>query len=125
MGAAETLDGRVSAPTGFEQIVVAARLVLGGETRVIAAPGAACIGEDQDFLLVPHEGVSLGKVCSRRTALDSLATVRVDDDAPAASRHLGDRIGPEVPEDLIKGGPHNRPAAEQTGRATGRERVSQ
>src|SRR3546814_21128761 len=94
MGAAETLDGRVSAPTGFEQIVVAARLVLGGETRVIAAPGAACIGEDQDLLLVPHEGVGLGKVCSRRTALDTLATVRVDDDAPAAPRPLGDRIGP-------------------------------
>src|SRR3546814_2609204 len=37
MGAAETLDCLVSAPTGFEQIVVAARLVLGGETRVIAA----------------------------------------------------------------------------------------
>ena len=49
-------------PTGLEEIVVAARLVLGGEARMVAAAGTASIGEDQNLLGAAHEGVGFGKV---------------------------------------------------------------
>src|SRR3546814_15412802 len=94
--AAKPLDGGVSTPARLDEIVVATRLVLARQARVIAAAGAASIGEDQDLLGTAHEGVGLGEIGARATALDTLATVRVHDDAQPAPRHLGYGIGAEL-----------------------------
>ncbi len=40
----------------------ASALVLAAEIGVIAAPGAAGIGEDQDALVVIHKGGGLGEI---------------------------------------------------------------
>ena len=58
VGTAQSLDRRIGAPAGLQQIMDARTLVLAGEIGVIAAPGAAGIGKDQDALLVIHEGSS-------------------------------------------------------------------
>ena len=50
VGAAESLDGGVGLPAGLEQIVDAQAPVLRRELGVIAAPGAAGVGEDEDAL---------------------------------------------------------------------------
>ncbi len=50
VGAAEALDGGIGLPARLQQIVDAQALVLGGQVRVVAAPGAAGIGEDEDAL---------------------------------------------------------------------------
>jgi len=55
--AAKPLDGGVGLPAGFKQVVDTQPLVLGGEIGVVAAPGAARIGEHQDALLVIHKGL--------------------------------------------------------------------
>src|SRR5260370_935790 len=60
--AAEPLDRRVGAPAGLEQVMNPLALVLAAEIGVIAAPGAAGIGEDKDALVVIHEGGGLGKI---------------------------------------------------------------
>jgi hypothetical protein len=51
--------------------VDAAALVPAPEIGVIAAPGAAGIGEDQDALVVVHEGGGLGKIGRSRTGFDA------------------------------------------------------
>ena len=60
--AAETLDGGVGLPARFQQIVDAQTLVLRREIGMVAASGAAGIGEDQNALLVVHEGLRLGEI---------------------------------------------------------------
>ena len=110
--AAEALDGGVSTPAGLKEVMIAARLVLGSEAGMIAPPGAASIGEDQDLLGAAHEGVGLGEIGARAAALDALATVRVHDDAPAAPRHLGDGLRAEMPDDVIEGGADDGEGAE-------------
>ena len=46
-------------------------LVFAGEVGVIAAPGAAGVGENQDALVVVHEGGGLGKIRRSRAGLDA------------------------------------------------------
>ena len=46
-------------------------LVLAGEIGVIAAPGAAGVGEDQDALVVIHEGGGLGEIRRCWAGLDA------------------------------------------------------
>ena len=59
--AAEALDRGIGLPARLQQIMDALALVPAAEIGVIAAPGAAGVGEDQDPLLVVHEGGGLGK----------------------------------------------------------------
>ena len=62
MSAAEPLDRGVGAPAGLEQIVDAPRLVPRAEAGMVASPGAAGVGEDQDLLVAAHERVGLDEV---------------------------------------------------------------
>src|SRR5581483_10786570 len=57
--AAEALDGCIRLPAGLEEIMRAQPRVPRGKLGVVAAPGAACVGEDQDALVVIHEGLRL------------------------------------------------------------------
>ena len=68
VGAPQTLDCLVGAPTRFEKIVDSARGVATAEVGVVAAPGAAGHGENEDLLLAGHEGVCLGEVGGSRPA---------------------------------------------------------
>ena len=52
VGAPQSLDCGIGAPAGFQQIMDALALVAAGAVGVIAAAGAAGIGEDKDALVV-------------------------------------------------------------------------
>jgi len=62
IGASESLDRGVGLPARFQQIMDAQPLVLRGEISMIAATGAAGVGEDEDALVVVHEGGGLGEI---------------------------------------------------------------
>src|SRR6201996_398231 len=98
---AQSLDGRIGAPAGLQQIMDARTLVLAGEIGVIAAPGAAGIGKDQDALVVIHEGGGFGKVGRSRTGFDTKAVIALDD-AVRPAGDLGDEIGAKAVQDLIE-----------------------
>jgi hypothetical protein len=78
-----------------------------GEVGVIAAPGAAGVGEDEDPLLVIHEGGGLGKIRRGGTGLDAEA-VATTHDAFGPAGHLGHELGAEAMEDLIERALHRR-----------------
>src|SRR3546814_1185506 len=59
VGAPEALDRGVCLPAGLQQIVNAQAPVPGTEVGVVAAPGAAGIGEEEDASLVVHDGLRL------------------------------------------------------------------
>ncbi|TWG96283.1 hypothetical protein L598_002700000130 [Mesorhizobium sp. J18] len=103
---AEPLNSSVRFPAGFEQIMDAQPRVPGREFGVVAAASTASIGEDQDALLVVHEGLRLGEIGGRRTVLDhepiDTASARLADDAARAAGDLGDGIGPEMLDDLVE-----------------------
>ena len=73
VGAAEALNGGVGLPAGLEQIMDAQAPVLRREFGVIAAPGAAGVGKDQDALGVIHEGLGLGEIGRTGAVLDDEA----------------------------------------------------
>src|SRR5690349_16594816 len=52
VGAAEALDRGVGAPAGLEQVMDPLALIAAAAVGVIAAAGAAGVGEDQDALVV-------------------------------------------------------------------------
>jgi hypothetical protein len=86
-------------------------LVLASQIGVIAAPGAAGVGEDKDALLVVHEGGGLGEIGRRRAVLDAepvAALAGTADDAARAAGHFGDKIGAEAVQDLVEGTLHRR-----------------
>ena len=83
------------------------RWFLAGEIGVIAAPGAAGIGEDKDALVVIHKGGGLGKIRRSRTGLDAEAVIAADDAARAAG-DFGDEIGAKAVQDLIERALHRR-----------------
>jgi hypothetical protein len=87
--------------------VDALALVAAGEIGVIAAPGAAGVGEDQDALVVIHEGGGLGKIRGSGTGLDA-ETVAAFDDTPRAPGHFGDKVFAETMQDLIERALHRR-----------------
>jgi hypothetical protein len=62
VGAAKALNGGVSFPARFEEIVDAKALVPRGEVSVVAAPGSPGVAEHQDALGIIHEGGGLGEV---------------------------------------------------------------
>ncbi len=74
---------------------------------MIAAPGAAGVGEDQDALVVVHEGGRLGEIRRGGTGLDA-ETVAAPDDAARAAGDLGDEVGAEAVQDLVERALHRR-----------------
>jgi hypothetical protein len=74
---------------------------------VIAAPGAAGVGEDEDALVVIHESGGFGKVGRGGPAFDAQAVAAFDDAARAAG-DLGDQIGAEAVKNLIERALHRR-----------------
>ena len=82
-------------------------LVLAAEIGVIAAPGAAGVGEDEDALLVVHEGGGLGEIGRSGAVLNTEAVALRRDDAAAAG-DLGDKIGAETMQDLVERALHRR-----------------
>src|SRR3546814_18704759 len=72
------------------------------EACVVTPPRAAGVGEDQDALFAAHEDVGLREVRARAAPFDPLTAVGIDDDPPAATRHLGHGLRPEMPYDVIE-----------------------
>ena len=105
--AAEALDRRIGFPARLQQVMDAPALVPAAEIGVIAAPGAAGIGEHQDALVVIHEGGGLGKIRRSRTGLDAEAIIALDD-APGAAGDFGDKIGAEAVQYLVERALHRR-----------------
>ena len=68
---------------------------------MIAAPGAACVREDQDALQIVHEGSRLGEIGAGGAVLDGEA-LALANDAPRSSRNLRHRIGAEPLNDLVE-----------------------
>ena len=66
--APETLDRGIGLPARLQQVMDALALIAGAER---AAPGAAGIGEDQDALVVIHEGGGLGEIRRSGPGLDT------------------------------------------------------
>jgi hypothetical protein len=62
MGASETLDGVVGAPTGFKQIMLAQSLVSCAKIGVVGTAGAAGVGKDQHAFVVIHERLGLAEI---------------------------------------------------------------
>jgi len=79
---------------------------------MIAAPSAARVGEDENALLVVHEGGGLGEVGPGGPALDGEAVDAIlaplAHDAARATGHLGDHVGPEPLHDLVERPLHGR-----------------
>ena len=92
--APETLDCGIGPPAGLEQVMDALALVFGVEIRVIAAPGAAGVGEDEDALVVVHEGARFREIRGSRPRLDA-EPLAAPDDAAAAAGDLGDGVMPK------------------------------
>src|SRR3546814_15460217 len=63
----KTLNGGVGLPSGLEQVMDAQPTVPRRKLGVIAAARAACLGEDEDALLVIHESAGLGEIGRTRT----------------------------------------------------------
>src|SRR3546814_4816798 len=80
----KTLNGGVGLPSGLEQVMDAQPTVPRRKLGVIAAARAACLGEDEDALLVIHESAGLGEIGRTRTGFDHEAV------APAVGAGLAD-----------------------------------
>ena len=80
---AEALDGGVGLPARLQQIVDTLTAVLRREIGVIGAAGAARVGEDEDALLVIHEGLRLGEIGRAGAGLDGET---VEPPSPACAR---------------------------------------
>ena len=108
----ETLDRPVCAPSRFKQEVDTALLILDVKTGVIAAPGAASVGEHEDALGSGHECTGLGKVGARRAAFEALLTGAVANQTFAAPGYFGDRRDAVVLKQGIKRGRDRRHGAD-------------
>ena len=111
VGAPETLDGRIGFPTGFQQVVDPQALVPGAEVGVITAPRATGIREDQDALLVVHEGGGFRKVGRPCPTFHNEArrrTLALAHNAARPARDLGDEVGAEALDDLVQRAGHWR-----------------
>ena len=78
---------------------------------MVAAPGAAGVREDEDALIVVHEGRGLGEIGRTGAVLDHQPVSRADD-AARASRHLRHHLGSEPLHDLVEGAGDRRERGE-------------
>ena len=109
MGAAQALDRLVGPPARFQQVMDTPRGIAAAAIGVIAAPGAAGHGEDEDAFLTRHEGGGLGEVGRGRAVAQRQAFAGCIGDAqhPArAAGDLGDGLVAEAVEDLVERGLH-------------------
>ena len=107
VGAPEPLDRLVGPPAGLQQIVDAPLRVAGREIGVVAAPGAARHGEDEDALGSVHEGGGLGEIGGWGPVPqgEAVAAALADaEDAARPSGDLGDRLVAEALQDLVQRG---------------------
>ena len=74
---------------------------------MIGAPGAAGVGEDQDALLVVHEGLRLGEVGRAGAVLDA-EPLALAHDPPRTAGDLRDHVGAEALHDLVERALHRR-----------------
>src|SRR3546814_13298689 len=74
----------------------------GGEAGGVTPPGAAGVGEDQDAVFAAREEFGLRGVRARAAPFEPLTAVGIDDDPPAAARHLGHSLRPEMPDYVIE-----------------------
>ena len=103
----EALHRLCRLPPGLHQVVnPPAALRGGGVVGVVARPGAAGIGEDQNRLPAVLEGVDLVLVGGSRAALllaaDFPVLVGLEHIAGRAPRHLGGHVDAEVVEDQVE-----------------------
>ena len=113
--AAQSLDGLVGPPSGFQQVVDAAAAVSAAGVGVVAAPRPAGSREDEDQLLAGHELLGLPQVGGVRPRPHGQAlSLVVGDahDAAGTARDLGDALGAEVMDQLVEGGRDGRHRAE-------------
>ena len=87
MGAAQPLDRLVGPPARLQQVMDTPRGIAAAEIGVIAAPGAAGHGEDEDAFIAGHEGGGLGEVGRGRAVAQRQAFAGCigDAQAPGAS----------------------------------------
>src|SRR5262249_46611539 len=107
VGAPQSLDGGVGAPAGLEQVMDALALIAACKIGVIAAPGPAGVGEDENALVVIHEGGGLGIIGRGRAVLNA-ETIATADNTLRSAGDFGDKIGAEAVQDLIKRALHRR-----------------
>ena len=107
VGAAESLDRGIGAPAGLQQIMDALSLVLAREIGVIAAPGAAGIGEDRMRLSSSMKAAVSAKLAEAGRVSTQKRSSALDDAARAAG-DFGDKIGAEAVQDLIERALHRR-----------------
>ena len=115
MGAAQALDRLVGPPARLQQVMDTPRGVAAAKIGVIAAPGAAGHGEDEDAFTARHEGGGLGEVGRRRTVAQRQALAgRIGDtqDPARAAGDLGDGLVAEAMQDLVERRLHRRQCRE-------------
>jgi hypothetical protein len=86
-------------------------LVAAGAIGVIAAAGAAGVGENEYPLVVVHESGGFGEIRRGGAGLDAEA-VMAPDDAPGAAGDFGDEVRAEAVQDLIERALHRRQCRE-------------
>ena len=115
MGAAQSLDRLVGPPARLQQVMDTPRGIAAAEIGVIAAPGAAGHGEDEDAFIARHEGGGLGEVGRGRAVAQRQALAGCIGDAqdPArAAGDLGDGLAAEAMQDLVQRRLHRRQCRE-------------
>ena len=102
VGAAETLDRGIGLPARFQQVVDAQTAVLRGQIGMIGTAGAAGVGEDQNALLVIHEGLRLGEIGRAGAGSRRREPVALAHDAPRAAGHFRHHLRAEAVQDLVE-----------------------
>ena len=102
IGAAKPLDRLVSAPPWLKQEVNAALLILHVVARMIAAPGSASVGKDENMLFARHKALGFNEVGALRTGFEALLAVLISQQPPRASSDFGDFVCPKARDDRVE-----------------------
>src|SRR3546814_3860798 len=91
---------------------------------MIAAPGAASVGEDQNAFLIIHEGLRLGEVGRPGSIFDSEAVDATGtgfaNDTARAPGHFRHDVGAEALDDLVESPGNRRQRGERLDQAVTR-----
>lgn len=103
VGTAQSLDGVGSPPARFKQEMDAAairrfRVAIG----MVAATGAAGVGEDENPLGARHEAFGLDQIAAATPAFDALVPGCIVDQPPGAPGHLGYPVRPEMTNEFVQ-----------------------
>ena len=102
MRAAESLDGRIGAPAGLQQVVPPPLLVLRRLGRMIGPARPARIGKDQDILFAVHKGLGLRRIAAGGALFDEEMTILGLEGPDGPPRDLCDGLVAKSPKDLIE-----------------------